>query len=86
MVGVFDAIKRGFGIATKSLGLVLILIVFWSIKIKALPKSFENEYLEYLQLKHKDVLNNLRDGILNSDITSVLEKVASELVTKYRAQ
>ena len=49
-------------------------------------KSFENEYLEYLQLKHKDVLNNLRDGILNNDITSVLEKVASELVTKYRAQ
>ena len=28
MVGVFEAIKRGFGIATKSLGLVLILIIF----------------------------------------------------------
>ena len=28
MVGVFDAIKKGFGIATKSLGLVLILIIF----------------------------------------------------------
>ena len=28
MVGVFEAIKRGFGIAAKSLGLVLILIIF----------------------------------------------------------
>ena len=49
-------------------------------------KSFESEFLEYLELKHRDVLDNLRDGILNNDITSVLEKVASELVIKYRVQ
>jgi F-type H+-transporting ATPase subunit alpha len=49
-------------------------------------KSFEIEFIEYLQLKHRDVLDNLRDGILNNDITKVLEKVASELVIKYRPQ
>jgi len=49
-------------------------------------KSFEIEYIEYLELKHKDVLDKLRDGILNNDITAVLEKVASELVLKYRVQ
>ncbi|MEI8224567.1 MAG: F0F1 ATP synthase subunit alpha [Bacteroidota bacterium] len=49
-------------------------------------KIFESEFLEYLELKHRDVLDNLRDGILNSDITKVLEKVASELVLKYRPQ
>ena len=49
-------------------------------------KVFESEFLEYLELKHRDVLDNLRDGILNSDITKVLEKVASELVLKYRPQ
>jgi F-type H+-transporting ATPase subunit alpha len=49
-------------------------------------KSFENEYIELLELKHRDVLDNLRDGILNNDITNVLEKVASELVIKYRPQ
>ena len=49
-------------------------------------KSFESEFLEYLDLKHRDVLDNLRDGILNNDITKVLEKVASELVMKYRPQ
>jgi F-type H+-transporting ATPase subunit alpha len=49
-------------------------------------KSFEIEYIEYLELKHKDVLDKLGDGILNNDITAVLEKVASELVLKYRVQ
>jgi F-type H+-transporting ATPase subunit alpha len=49
-------------------------------------KSFEIEYIEYLELKHKDVLDKLRDGILNNDIIAVLEKVASELVLKYRVQ
>jgi F-type H+/Na+-transporting ATPase subunit alpha len=46
-------------------------------------KNFESEYLEYLELKHRDILDKLRDGILNNDITSVLDKVASELVIKY---
>ncbi|OFY60539.1 MAG: F0F1 ATP synthase subunit alpha, partial [Bacteroidetes bacterium RBG_19FT_COMBO_42_10] len=49
-------------------------------------KSFENEYIEYLDLKHRDVLDNLREGILNNDITKVLEKVASELAAKYKPQ
>ena len=49
-------------------------------------KSFERDFLEVLELKHRDVLDNLRDGILNDDITKVLEKVASDLVIKYRPQ
>ncbi|MCX6253388.1 MAG: F0F1 ATP synthase subunit alpha [Bacteroidia bacterium] len=47
-------------------------------------KEFENEYIEYLDLKHKDVLDKLRDGILNSEITDVLEKVTNDLASKYR--
>jgi F-type H+/Na+-transporting ATPase subunit alpha len=47
-------------------------------------KGFENEFIELLELKHKDTLNSLRDGILNNDITSVLEKVASEIIIKYK--
>jgi F-type H+-transporting ATPase subunit alpha len=49
-------------------------------------KNFESEFLEYLELKHRDVLDSLRKGILNSDITTILEKAASELVIKYRPQ
>jgi F-type H+-transporting ATPase subunit alpha len=49
-------------------------------------KSFESEFLEFLELKHRDVLDKLRDGILTNDITNILEKVASDLVIKYRPQ
>jgi len=46
-------------------------------------KNFESEYIEILELKYKETLNSLRDGVLNNDITSVLEKVASEVSSKY---
>jgi F-type H+-transporting ATPase subunit alpha len=49
-------------------------------------KSFENEFIELLELKHQDTLNSLREGELNDDISKVLEKVASDLVIKYRVQ
>ena len=49
-------------------------------------KEFEKEYLEYLDLKHKDILNDLRAGILTDDMTKVLEKVAMELASKYEPQ
>ena len=49
-------------------------------------KSFESEYIELLELKHREVLDNLREGILNDDITKVLEKVASDIALKYRVQ
>jgi F-type H+-transporting ATPase subunit alpha len=49
-------------------------------------KNFENEYLEVLDLKYRDVLDKLRDGVLNNDITAVLDKVAGDLVIKYRPQ
>jgi F-type H+/Na+-transporting ATPase subunit alpha len=49
-------------------------------------KSFESEFIEILELKHRDTLNSLRDGVLNNDITSVLEKVASEVSAKYLQQ
>ena len=49
-------------------------------------KSFESEYLEFLSLKHSDVLDKLREGILNNDITEVLDKVANELAIKYKPQ
>jgi len=47
-------------------------------------KEFEKEYIEFLDIKHRDVLDSLRDGILNSDITKTLEKVAIEMAAKYK--
>ncbi|MCU0471854.1 MAG: F0F1 ATP synthase subunit alpha [Bacteroidales bacterium] len=47
-------------------------------------REFEKDYIEFLELKHRDVLDKLHDGILNNDITKVLETVAAELVLKFK--
>lgn len=47
-------------------------------------REFEVEYLSFLELKHKNVLDALRAGKLDEEITSTLEKVASELIAKYK--
>jgi F-type H+-transporting ATPase subunit alpha len=47
-------------------------------------KQFESEYIEFLELKHKDVLDQLKQGILNSDITGTLEKVAADIAAKFK--
>jgi F-type H+-transporting ATPase subunit alpha len=47
-------------------------------------KEFEIEFIEYLELKHRNILDRLKEGVLNNDITNVLDKVASDLVSKYR--
>jgi F-type H+-transporting ATPase subunit alpha len=47
-------------------------------------KEFETEFLEYLDLKHRDILDQLSEGILNNNISDILEKTALELVKKYK--
>jgi F-type H+-transporting ATPase subunit alpha len=47
-------------------------------------REFETEYLEYLDLKHRDILDLLSEGTLNNDITNVLEKTALDFVKKYK--
>jgi len=49
-------------------------------------RNFELEYLELLELRHRDILDKIRDGQITSEITTVLEKVASELVIKFIPQ
>ena len=46
-------------------------------------KEFEKEYLEFLNLQHRDVLDELKAGQFNDKITSTLEKVAKEVSAKY---
>ena len=47
-------------------------------------REFEKEFIEFLELKHRDLLDNLRDGALNNDITKTLEKVAADLASNYK--
>lgn len=47
-------------------------------------KEFEGEFLSFMEAKHADVLAGLKSGKLDENITSTLEKVASELSAKYK--
>lgn len=46
-------------------------------------REFEAEYTQYLESKHKDVLNQLAAGKIDDSITAVLEGAAKELTAKY---
>ena len=46
-------------------------------------KEFEKDYLEYLNNKHRDILDALKAGKLTDEITDVLEAAAKEISAKY---
>ena len=46
-------------------------------------KEFEKEYLEFLNAKHRDILDTLKAGKLTDKVTDTLEKVAKEVSAKY---
>ncbi len=46
-------------------------------------RLFEEEYLSFLDTKHRDVLDTLRQGVLNDEVLKTLEDVAKELSKKY---
>jgi F-type H+-transporting ATPase subunit alpha len=48
-------------------------------------REFEAEYLNFLENKHKSVLDAIKKGGIGEDVTSVLEAVAKDLSAKYNA-
>jgi len=46
-------------------------------------RGFESEFLDYMDAKHRDVLDTLKAGKLTPEVTEVLEKVAADLAGKY---
>jgi F-type H+-transporting ATPase subunit alpha len=46
-------------------------------------REFESEFLDYMDAKHRDVLDTLKAGKLTPEVTGVLEKVAADLAGKY---
>jgi F-type H+-transporting ATPase subunit alpha len=46
-------------------------------------KEFESDFLQVLESKHKDVLNNLAAGKFDDQITNTLETVGADLSAKY---
>ena len=46
-------------------------------------KKFEQDFLAYLEVNHKDTLNALGKGNIDDTITGVLDKVAKEMTARY---
>jgi F-type H+-transporting ATPase subunit alpha len=46
-------------------------------------REFEAEFLEFLDAKHRDILDTLKAGKLTDEVTSTIEKVAKDLASKY---
>ena len=46
-------------------------------------KAFETEYLNFLDAKHRDVLDQLKAGKYSDELTDVLGNVAKEIAAKY---
>ena len=55
--------------------------------LKSVPvekvKDFEKKFLELLNLKHKKILNQIKQGKMSEEVTKTLEKVASDLAASY---
>lgn len=47
-------------------------------------RDFEADFLGVLEAQHKDVLNLLKSGTINDDVTEKLEKVAKEVAAKFK--
>jgi F-type H+-transporting ATPase subunit alpha len=47
-------------------------------------QEFEKEYLEMLQVSYKEILEKIKKGDLTEEVTSILEKVAMDVASKYK--
>ena len=46
-------------------------------------KEFESEYIRVLNDKHSKILSTIKQGKLTDEVTSTLEKVCADLVSKF---
>jgi F-type H+-transporting ATPase subunit alpha len=53
------------------------------IKIEKI-KDFQNEFLDFLNLKHRDILDSLRSGKINEETEQTLTSVAGDIAENYK--
>ncbi|NNK88364.1 MAG: F0F1 ATP synthase subunit alpha, partial [Flavobacteriaceae bacterium] len=46
-------------------------------------KEFERDFIEFLNAKHRDILDVIRSGKLTDEVTDTLTKVCQEMTSKY---
>ncbi|MFW6246107.1 MAG: F0F1 ATP synthase subunit alpha, partial [Tangfeifania sp.] len=66
-----------------------IAIIFCGVKelLRAVPiekvKEFETDFLERMEMDHRDVLDELREGKLTEEIEQTIQKVAAAIAGKF---
>jgi F-type H+-transporting ATPase subunit alpha len=69
-----------------------VAIIYCGVKglLSAVPvekvRDFEVEYLERMEMKHRDVLDTLKAGKLTDEAEKIMHDLAKELSTKYQQQ
>ena len=59
-------------------------MILLRLKIRLqLFKEFESEYIRALNDKHSKILSSIKQGKLTDVVTSTLEKVCADLVSKF---
>jgi len=67
-----------------------IAIIYCGTKglLKEIPitkvKEFERDFLELLEIEHQHILDQLKNGIINDEITETLENVAKIIIGRYK--
>jgi F-type H+-transporting ATPase subunit alpha len=49
-------------------------------------KLFEKDYIDYLRDNHADTLKTIKEGVINNDVTGVLDKAAAEIASRYKSK
>lgn len=47
-------------------------------------KEFENEFLDFIELKHKGILDTIKQGVINKEVEDTLAAVAKEISERYK--
>ncbi|HQK38368.1 MAG TPA: F0F1 ATP synthase subunit alpha, partial [Bacteroidales bacterium] len=47
-------------------------------------RDFEAEFLQFMNIKHKPVMDELKAGNLSKEAEEILEKVALDIAAKYK--
>lgn len=47
-------------------------------------KEFENEFLDFLELKHKNILDIIKKGVINKEVEDTLTAVVKEISGRYK--
>ena len=49
-------------------------------------RMFENDFLAFLRDNHSDVLETIKKGVINDEVTAVLDRAAADVASRYQSR